>query len=187
MYKFEDISELPQGNDVRAWLISQATKDTPQTLLAYADDGVIWGHWDGANLVLAKNGTELRGKTLQQAYFFDAKAEIRLFRDELNNWKARKISSDTSETERVLVEKQVLWGDKPDDKQPTEKGFLRVLAERKGIPSQVIPVQGELNDKTCVRLEVHHLVEYNKDGEAYIIGSRLAGLTAGNKKLEVEK
>jgi len=191
MYKFEDINELPQSDNVHAWLLSQLKDKGETTLLAFADDGVIWGSWDGKTLVTAheidSSHPELRGKTLQQAYLFDAKDEVRLFRDELNQWKAVKISSDTNDPERVIVEKQILWGDKPDVKQPTQTGFLRVLAERKGIPSQVIPVKGPLGDKANIHLEVHHLVDYNKDGEAYIVASRLVGLSIDERNLEVAK
>ncbi len=191
MYKFEDIKELPQNNDVQAWLLLHLKGKSETTLLAFADDGVIWGRWDGKTLVTSyevdKSHPELRGKTLQQAYLFDLNDEVRLFRDELNQWKAVKISSNTSDPERVIVEKQILWGDKPDDQQPTQPGFLRVLAERKGIPSQVIPVKGILGEKTNIHLEVHHLVDYNKDGEAYIVASRLAGLSIDDRNLEVTK
>lgn len=185
MYNFEDVKELPQNDDVLAWALAQMKQGSPQTLLAFADDGIIWGYWDGANLVAAReiDSTlpELRGKTLQQAYIFDASAETRLFRDELGGWKSQRISSDTNDPEQVIVEKQILWGDKLAENQPSQSAFLRVLAERKGIPSQLIPVAGTLNNKTCIRLEVHHLVDYNENGEAYIVASRLAGLKIENK------
>ena len=187
MHKFDNIEKdevLPKNDDVRGWLLAQMKADCPQTLLAFADDGVIWGTWDGKTLVTAheidSSHPELRGKTLREAHIFDADGEVRLFRDELDHWKAVRIS-DSSDMEKVIIEKQILWGDKPAEKQPTQPGFLRVLAERKGIPSQLIPTTGKLNEKTCVRLEVHHLVEYNSDGEAYIVTSRLAGVSVGSK------
>src|SRR6266542_2099847 len=167
MYKFQDIKELPQNDDVNTWLISHMNQDS--ILLAFADDGVMWGRRDGTNLVTTHEidpiFPALRGKTLQQAFIFDEKSEVRLFRSELNEWKAKKISSDTKDPERVIMEKQILWGDKPDQKQPAQSGFLRVLAERKGIPAQIIPVMGTLDKNTCIHLAVHHLVAYNQDGE----------------------
>jgi len=38
----------------------------------------------------------------------------------------------------------------------------------------------------CIRLEVHHIVRYNEDGEAYVEISRLAGLSVGEKKKNLE-
>ncbi len=182
MYKFEDINELPQNNDIRSWINLQLKNNSAKTLLAFADDGVIWGNWDGTNLVAAQNAPALRGETLQQAHLFDANEELRLFRDELGGWKSVKVSSDVSDAERVIVEKQILWGDELDNTQPAQSGFLHARSDRKGIPMQTIPVQGTLNDKTCIRLDVHHLVDYNGSGEAYIVASRLAGLSITKKE-----
>lgn len=182
MYKIEAINELPQNDDVRAWFESQLKNKGAKTLLAFAYDGVIWGSWNGASLTLALNAPTLRGETLQQAYIFDADEEVRLFRDELGNgWKSVKVSSDTNDPERVMVEKQILWGDKLDQNQP-QTGFLHVQAERKGIPNQMIPASGTFGKNSYVRLTVHHLVDYDSEtGEAYIKLSRLAGLSVEEK------
>jgi len=192
MYKLEDIHELPQNDDVRAWLLLQLNGKDSKTLLAFADDGVIWGRWDGKALIIAHEVDptcpKLRGETLQQAYLFDSNEEVRLFRDELGNkWKAKTISSDASDLDRVIVEKQILWGDKLDkeENQPERHDFMRLLAERKGISPQVFPIKEKINSSQCVKLEVHHLVDYNKDGEAYIVASRLARLSVADKSVEV--
>ena len=118
---------LPTDENVREWLAEQMKENNLTFLLAFADDGVIWGRMDNGSLVIAhetaqkedrKNYTELRGKTLQQAYAFSDKMEVRLFRDELNAWKAWKIED---EGEIIIKESQVLWGDKLDEdkNQPT--------------------------------------------------------------------
>lgn len=176
----ETIEKLPENDDVRAWLESQLSEKRP-TLLAFADDGVIWGRSVNGKLVTGPDQPELRGKTLQQAFVFGADDEVRLFRDEPGTWQARRVV-DTGE---IIVESQILWGDKSEGRQGD---FLQTSEFRKGIPNQFLPVDGVFNDEECVRLEVHHMVAYNEQtGEARIALSRLAGLSIGKKAMEVAK
>ncbi|GAB4400394.1 MAG: CRISPR-associated protein Csx19 [Anaerolineales bacterium] len=171
----------PVDGNLRAWLEGQMNKDKA-TLLAFADDGVIWGHWD-EKLITAHDVDAsypmLQDKTLQQAFVFGKDSEVRLFRDELGNWK----SFEVRDAGEVIVESQILWGDKPAAQQPGNPIFQRLSAERKGIPEQLIPVQGTMDENSAVRLEIHHLVNYTDAGEAYIAISRLAGLSIGSKAL----
>lgn len=188
------IPTLPTNENVREWLAEQMKENHLTFLLAFADDGVIWGRMDNDSLVIAhettqkaerKNYTELRGKTLQQAYAFSKDMEVRIFRDEMGEWKALKIED---EGEVIIKESQVLWGDKLDEdkNQPTHPGFMRLLAERKGIPPQIVPWdKKDFREGKCVRLDVHHMVVYEETGEARIALSRLAGLRIGNKVEEV--
>jgi CRISPR-associated protein (TIGR03984 family) len=166
-------------------------------LLAFADDGVIWGRMDDNKLVIAYEASQeedkkyhpkLRGETLQQAHLFSEKMEIRLFRDELGEWKFKEIRDEGN----VIIESQILWGDKKDEKEEHQPGnlkFTKLLADRKGIPPQILPIERkEYADGKFVRLEVHHLVDFDeKTGEAYIKLSRLAGLIVEKKKMEVAK
>lgn len=189
------ILPAPTDKTVREWITEKMQiKENEQTyLLAFADDGVIWGRMDGNMLVVAheasqkndkKDYAQLRGETLRQAHLFGDKVEIRLSRDEMNEWKAVKIE-DEIEKDRIITERQILWGDKldKDENQPLHAGFIRLLAERKGIPPQVIPIEREkYAEGKYVRLEVHHMVDFDKDtGEAYIKLSRLAGLSVDEK------
>ena len=171
------MSNLPENNDVRAWLESQMSEERP-TLLAFADDGVIWGRSVNNKLVTGLGQPELRGSTLQQAFVFGQKDEVRLFHDELGDWK----TSHVADTGEVIVESQILWGAQSEG--DAQNGFLQVSEFRKGIPNQYLPVDGPLGIDDCIRLEVHHLVEYDKDtGEARIAISRLAGLKVGTRDL----
>lgn len=182
----EPTKTLPVDGDVRSWLESQMKEHALTTLLAFADDGVIWGHWDGSKLTtsndLEVSYPKLKPKTLQQAFAFNDELEVRLFHDELGNWKAWQIKDDGE----VMAERQILWGDTLDDKkQPEGDLFKRLLAERKGIPPQLIPVKGIIDENTCVRLVIHHLVDYTEAGESHVAISRLAGITIGKKAEEV--
>ncbi len=49
-------------------------------------------------------------------------------------------------------------------------------------------IDPDMKGNACVRLDVHHMVEYDEEtGEARIVLSRLAGLRIGKKDEEVEK
>lgn len=179
----EPIEKLPENDNVRAWLENQLNEKRP-TLLAFADDGVIWGRLVDKKLVTGPGQPELHGKTLQQAFAFGEDDEVRLFRDELGDWKARCVV-DVGNVENVIVESQILWGDKSVGRQGD---FLEVSEFRKGIPNQFLPVDDVFNEEECVRLEVHHMVTYDEQtGEARIALSRLAGLSIGKKAMEVSK
>lgn len=185
------ILPAPTDDNVREWLVEQIQiKDEEFTyLLAFADDGVIWGHTDGDKLVIAheacqkedkRNYAQLRGKTLQQAHLFGEYAEVRIFRDETGKWQALLITDEGE----VITESQILWGDKlAKEDQPVSPKFTKLLADRKGIPSQILPIEREkYAEGKYVRLEVHHMVDFDKDtGEAYIKLSRLAGLSVEEK------
>jgi CRISPR-associated protein (TIGR03984 family) len=174
----EPVKPLPQNNDVRAWLESQMSGKRP-TLLAYSDDGVTWGRLVNGKLVTGPGQPELRGKTLQQAFVFGSDDEVRLFRDELGNWQARRMV-DAGD---FIVESQILWGDKSESRQGD---FLEVSEFRQGIPNQFLPVDGTFGDEECAHLKVHHLVTYDDEtGEARIAISRLAGLSIGKNAMEV--
>lgn len=170
----------PENGDLKEWVTTQLKTHGP-TLLAFADDGVIWGRlWKES---LATTGPELNLDTLQQAYIFGEKSEVRLFRDESNVWKALRVVDGDDET-RVIKESQILWGN--ESEAQSKDGFLTVREYRAGIPGQILPLDTPLGEGQCARLEVHHLVEYdNKTGEARIALSRLAGLSIGS--LEVKK
>ena len=169
----------PENGDLKGWVAAQLKTHGP-ILLAFADDGVIWGRlWKES---LSTTGPDLRLETLQQAYVFGEKSEVRLFRDESNVWKALRVVDGDDET-RVIKESHILWGN--ESEQPKD-GFLTVREYRAGIPGQSLPLDKPLGEGQCARLEVHHLVQYDHEtGEARIALSRLAGLSIGS--LEVKK
>lgn len=185
----KEIAAPKDDDQVKSWLTEHLKKH--DYLLAFADNGVIWGKMAGEKLITShdineEGSPELRGKTLQQAFIFNGEEEIRLFRDEMNQWQARQVKDGDSD--EVIKESQILWGDKldKDENQSKDTGFIRLLAERKGMPPQIFPISDAFDaSKNCVRLAVHHLVDYTPDGEAFIAISRLAGLRIGNKNEEV--
>lgn len=173
--------QAPQAGKLEDWLVEQL-KNHGVTLLAFADDGVIWGRLVDGLLVTAPGAPALHEKTLQQAYVFGKESEVRLFRDEMGNWKAVRLV-DSGEW---FPESRILWGSSSE--KTVQDGYLRVSEYRSGIPDQFVPVDKPLGGGECLRLDVHHLVEFDKNtGEARIVISRLAGLRVGKKDEEIGK
>lgn len=180
-----DIPVPTSDDQVRAWLEDQLTPDLP-FLLAFADDGVIWGCKVNGKLVTTHDvepqaGAKLRGETLRLAHVFGSKQEIRLFRGEMDEWKTAKIfDGDT-----FIPESQILWGDRLGRK--AAEGFARFEDLTKGIPPQLYPLEKEENASSDeARLDLRHTVAFNESGEARIIYSRLVGLRV-SRKTEVMK
>lgn len=182
--------------EVEKWLAAQM-RDDRKFLLAHADDGVIWGKWiNGAmhtSHELAPHiSPKLRGQTLQQAFVFGKKSELRLFRDELGVWTAREISdpAPTDESVHCNIEWQVLWGNEVVPMKPTvdaalQNHFTHVRDKKQQGLDQVLPIpmsQADLDieptDKAKrPRLLVHHFIEYDDcTGEARIGLSRLVNV-----------
>jgi len=179
----------PQPGDLETWLVDQL-KTCGDTLLAFADDGVIWGRLVDGKLERAPEAPALREVTLQQAFVFGAEGEVRLFRDEMftdknPKWKTLRLV-DGDDPALVIKESQVLWGDKVT--KPAQNGFFYAEEYRAGIAGQWLPLDEPFGPERCARLEVHHLVEFEEEtGEARIVASRLAGLSVGKRAMEVEK
>lgn len=179
-----DVTAFQKNESLQDWLKGQLSL-TRSTFLAFADDGVIWGALVDGELVTSHDLDEdvspkLQEKTLQQVLVFGKDDEVRLFRDELGEWKALRVI-DVGEK---IVESQILWG--AENVGEVENGFLRVRDNLKGIPDQLIPSKAKLGEGQCLRLKIHHLVEFDKEtGEARIAISRLAGLSVGEKNNEV--
>lgn len=179
-----DVTAFQKSDSLRDWLKGQMSL-TRSTFLAFADDGVIWGTLVEGELVASHDIDEdvspkLQEKTLQQVLVFGKDDEVRLFRDELGEWKALRVI-DVGEK---IVESQILWG--AENIGEVEKGFLRVRDNLKGIPDQLIPSKAKLTEGQCFRLKIHHLVEFDEEtGESRITISRLAGLSVGYKNQEV--
>lgn len=171
----------PKPGELKDWITEQMKNYGP-TLLAFADDGVIWGKLVSGTLKIAPDAPGLSEKTLQQASVFGADCEVRLFRDEMGDWKVVRLV-DAGEW---FPESQVLWGNEAAG--PAEDGFIYASEYRAGIPGQWLPLEETFGSDRCARLEVHHLVEYDGDtGEARIAASRLAGLSVSERAIEVEK
>lgn len=183
-YNMNEMDAPKNDKAVRDWLTAQITDQRP-TLLAFADDGVIWGKKVDGKLVASHEispaiSPALRGETLQQAFVFGAGDEMRLFRDETGQWQALRVVDG----EEVIRESQVLWGDEVIE---VRDGFTYLRDKKQQGLEHIVPIEVKLDDDQCLRLDVHHMVEYDQEtGEARIVLSRLAGLRVGEKSEEVK-
>ena len=169
---------------VVSWIESQMSIKRP-FLLAFADDGVIWGKLKDEKLVTSheidKNISPiLQELTLQEAFIFGEKEEIHVFHNEKRDWIAAEIIDGAD----FLTESQILWGDRA---LPGKDGFTPVFNARQNGLFHIVPLEirnkeidpGEKGDK-CIRLDLHHTILFDGDtGEARIGYSRLAGLRLG--------
>ncbi len=100
--------------DLTTWLNSQAESYKLTTLLAHADDGIIWGKylngWQLAHDHFPVISPQLRLDTLQECRMFHDAAEVYLWRDEANTWQARLIQDSEGNKHTIIDEAQLLWG-----------------------------------------------------------------------------
>jgi CRISPR-associated protein (TIGR03984 family) len=173
----------PAGDDaVPAWLAGQANDGRP-FLLAFADDGIVWGRWAGGKLMTAaeaanatKFAAPLRGDTLWQASIFGPTDEVRLFRGEDGSWQARLIT----DKQDVIPESQLLSGDMFVE---AYAGFTHLRDKRQQGLDHIPPVKlsaADLEAGRRARLLIHHQIDRDKaTGEARIETSRLVDVTVG--------
>ncbi len=191
----ERLNDPPQSDkEVTGWIagkMQEMAKHAPPNketfLLAHADDGVIWGKLVDGKLVTSNDldreiSPPLRGVTLQQAFLFHEAYEIRLFRDELGKWQARKITDPPQE--QLIEERQILWGyeDRDDSEFPIQldHGFTHVREKKQEALDQILPTTITKDDFKAgkrARLKLRHFLECDENtGEARIGLSRLVNV-----------
>ena len=172
--------------DLTAWLLQQAQEFNLKTLLAYADDGVIWGQIRGKQLHTSHEhfstvSPELRVETLQEARLFGFNGEVYFWRTD-DGWQARSIIDGTGENTDFFDEWPILWGTHQED---AEGGFTLVAdgaqglrhAPPIGLPDELfIPEESE-DVHRPLRLQVRHYLQTERDsGLVCIYLSRLVAV-----------
>lgn len=170
--------------DPGQWLCAQAAGLGKSTLLAFADDGVIWGTVTpercvtGAELAPDKVAP-LRAVTLQAAHLFNARGEVFLWRDD-SRWRARLIGpapeSEPGDLIEGFEEDYRLWGDQA---APIDDARWVWLCEGNRGMSQLVPVSPNLpqlqgQPRPCLR--IRHYLKPDDEGAVRIVGSRLVEL-----------
>ncbi len=162
------------------WLEQVAQKHQLDYLLAHADDGVTWGHFQQGSLITSAciqsdlcQYPRLQLETLQQCRIFGSKGEVLLWRVG-NSWQARFVSDQ----DEKIVEKQILLGS--HGRKHPDLGFTELWDGKQGLNHAVpciglgIDDSGQLIDR--IHLVVHHYFGYdNENGVARIVCSRLVG------------
>lgn len=165
-------------DDPAAWLAAAMRQRKLRTLLAYADDGVIWGRLDDDRLRLSREvapevSPELRAVTLRECRLFGPAGELLLWRDD-DRWRSRYLGDGGAVGEDAFDEDQLLWGDTVEE---TRNGFTLVREGAQGLrhAAPVIVTQEQMRAH-ALRLRVRHYIEHNADGEARIALSRLVAV-----------
>lgn len=179
------------GENPKAWLEKQAQDG--MTLLAHADDGVIWGKVMGTEIVLPNIPdfvqAELRPITLQMARLFNEETELFLWRAGEGVWQARQVTDLAVGSQggdegfaSAFDEQQVLWGTgivgfdgEFSLAEDGEEGFHHAPPVRQ--PEGLFGSHERLRGERKLRLNVrHYLAEDEHTGWLRVALSRLIGV-----------
>lgn len=174
----EVVERLDVTGSPTAWLAEAAARFGATTLLAHADDGVVWGRIDNGRFITPFGGgagAELRDVTLQEARVFGKDAEVLVWREAPGTYRGRVIrrahDGERPSWEKAFDEPNLLWG------QPVRalSGGFTLLSEGAMGHEHAPPVS--LEGKQRAALQVRHFVGYDEHGVARMEGSRLVGIT----------
>lgn len=166
------------------WLLEQAAAYDLTTLLAHADDGVIWGRVENGQLQLSSKylpsvSPPLRDVTLQECRLFGPSAELYVWRVSQGDWQARAVRDGVGELAYTFDEYQILWGTRRDDEQG---GFTLVSDGAMG-HRHAPPVPGdnlifeEREQHRPLRLQIrHYLATDDRSGLVTVGLSRLVSV-----------
>ena len=173
------IQSLPEpvnfSSDPTQALSDQARSHGMRWLLAHADDGVIWGEFRDDELHLSSDpfpgvSPLLRAETLQQARLFGPRSELLLWRDDVA-WIGRLIQDCAAcEPCEYYDEAHLLWGNKAER---SKDGFVLLRQGKEGLRHAPPMISTDL---LPVRLKVRHYLAYDRDGQAYVVYSRLVSI-----------
>jgi CRISPR-associated protein (TIGR03984 family) len=183
-----DIDLNSDEDALRTWLAGQAQADMPW-LLAYADDGVIWGRREpDGKLVLSSDvfsdpteypsvAAKLRAETLQEVRVFGPGGEVRVWRTG-GGLDATLLTEAVVGLETLPDERHLLWHLGSPTAVSQEFGFALVQQGAQGNrhAPPVIPQEGQR-----LQLVVRHYVDYDSEGQVYIALSRLVGIEGGRQ------
>lgn len=174
-------------SDAAAWLQAQAVRHSLRWLLAYLDDGVVWGRVNEGQLRTSYDAAQghpaaepscppLRLAVLQQARLFAEAGELLLWRDGDNTWQARLIAACSPEEatwQDALDEEYLLLGS-PDADAPLPGGFTLFRDGAQGL-RHVAPLPLEVfGGQSRPRLVVRQYLA--QEPFARIVASRLVDL-----------
>lgn len=180
----DPIDPMFADDEQAKWLLAQADKYSLTTLLAHADDGLIWGAVREGQLKLSgqvfpAQSPQLSGQTLQQLRLFGEHAEVFVWRDG-QSWRGRVLVDAPGNEPRYFDETQIQVGDHVEERGD---GFTLVAEGREGLEHAVpfaaeqIPFGPDDWRYHPLRLTVRHYLDREADGTLVIAHSRLVRLT----------
>lgn len=169
---------VPGSAELRAWIAKQAQERGLRWLLAYLDDGVIWGELRDGKLHLSSDvfgpeSLELVDETLQQARLFGEQGELRVWRgpNGLQAFALQDGDGEGAEPAKWIDEPYLLWGWALDTSEVRD-GFIELIEGAQGI-RHCPPLDSKPSEQQRAELRVRHYLHEDDDGAARIGKSRL--------------
>ena len=173
-------------SDPIKWLSEQMHAHELTYLLAHADDGVIWGRFDGEKLITSHDvappqySPPLREETLLTARIFAPTGELLVWRNEDGEWTARliaekKLPDATASWDKAFEEQQILLGTKAER---LDKGFALMSEGSQGLfHAAPLNRNGPIDEqRRPLRLVVRHYLTIDEYGFMRVNASRLKNL-----------
>ncbi len=185
------LPEIDFGDDLRSWIVAQATHYNLQYLLTHADDGVNWGIVDNGQLTISHDcypdyAPELRLATLQQVRLFGDGGELYLWRVD-GQWHGRFLDGSRDKDADTLPTCYLLWGTSEDTRQKSADARFILLADgEEGLRHAPPRLKDFAANSHYLALKVLHYVAYDGDGQAHVAASRLVGLEPVERKEKAE-
>lgn len=168
--------------DPAGWFVQQPSVGPKAWLLAYADDGVIWGKLVDGRLRLSSDDfgdvfPPLRAMTLMEARLFGEQSEVRIWRCNEGFRACRLADVDAQET-MAFDESYRLWG---TDFVTAKNDFTLVADGEQGI-RQALPLTVQKNvfhrgaPYRPMCLHTRRYLDYDEHGQVFVVASRLVAL-----------
>lgn len=168
------------GN-LEEWMVTKAKDYSLTTLLAFLDDGVVWGKFDAGGWITSDRAgvglPKLRLAALQELRLFGPECEVLLYRVEEGEFHLRMIEDKPSEKPdytEYFDELQFLWG---TNSKPGENGFTILTEGNQGL-LHAVPLAVTLKDDQGrhPRLRVRHYLNPASEPLAQVSASRCVSL-----------
>lgn len=173
------IPTLPDEQNLNPWLVEQAKALGLKWLLALAENGVIWGYFEGEEKSLHLSSTykpqvspALSLPLLQRAHLFGETAEVLLWRTGLG-WQARSLCDSAKGNIETFDTQIRLWGNAFAGEE--QDGFICLREGEQGL-LHTPPLHFAEITSPAAQLIVRNYLQYDKNGLAFVRYSRLVDL-----------
>lgn len=168
--------------DPLIWLARKAAEHDLKTMLAFAENGVLWGRVESGTLRLASSAFPEYQRSFNLAHLhelrlFGEQAELHLWKNSDSTFKFR-IFEEGNFNGETMEQTYLLWGN--GLAQPDPKDGFTLMAEGRQNFYHVPPLADGAG--THAGLRIRHYFEQDDDGQARICFSRLVKLEFSEKE-----
>lgn len=159
------------------WLSQQMQEHNLRWLLAYADDGIVWGEMrlDGLHLSskpFPEVSPSLRFITLKESRLFSENAEMHIWSDG-DIWHGILVKDEDNYEAECYDESYLLWG---TDRRENDDGFTLIYQGSEGLCHAPPIIGDDMVRLHPMKIKVRHFLDYDSDGQAYVAFSRLVSI-----------